>query len=83
MAEQARHGFTRRSFIRGAAVLTAAGALVGCSPKTRDLEETDEKQREAPETQIFSGVCRGNCAGGCFLNIHVRADVRTTCPSRT
>ena len=72
MAEQARHGFTRRSFIRGAAVLTAAGALVGCSPKTRDLEETDEKQQEAPETQIFSGVCRGNCAGGCFLNIHVR-----------
>ena len=32
MAEQATHGFTRRSFIKGAAALTAAGALVGCSP---------------------------------------------------
>ena len=34
MAEQATHGFTRRSFIKGAAVLTATGALVGCSPQT-------------------------------------------------
>lgn len=24
------HGFTRRNFIKGAAVLTAAGALAGC-----------------------------------------------------
>ena len=22
--------------------------------------------------QVFAGVCRGNCTGGCFLNIHVR-----------
>ena len=65
-------GFTRRSFIKGAAVLTAAGALTGCSSETHDLEETSGKQQEVSETQIFSGVCRGNCAGGCFLNIHVR-----------
>ncbi len=37
MAEQATHGFTRRSFIKGAAALTAAGALVGCSPQTQNL----------------------------------------------
>ena len=71
MADHSTHGFTRRSFIKGAAALTAAGALVGCSPQTKNLEETDVKQ-EAPETQIFSGVCRGNCSGGCFLNVHVR-----------
>ena len=39
MAEQATHGFTRRSFIKGAAALTAAGALVGCSPQTQNLEK--------------------------------------------
>ncbi|WP_080803980.1 twin-arginine translocation signal domain-containing protein [Arabiibacter massiliensis] len=72
MAEQRTHGFTRRSFIKGAAALTAAGALVGCSPKTENLEATDPKQQEVPEEQIFTGVCRSNCFGGCLLNIHVR-----------
>ena len=47
MAEQATHGFTRRSFITGAAVLTATGALVGCSPQTQNLEKS-EPQKEAP-----------------------------------
>lgn len=81
MAEQTKHGFTRRSFIKGAAALTAAGALVGCSPKTENLEETDPNPtKEAPEEQIFAGACAGNCAGGCFLNVHVRDGqvVRTT-----
>ena len=57
MAENATHGFTRRSFIKGAAALTATGALVGCSPQAKNLEETDKKQ-EAPETQLYPGVCR-------------------------
>ena len=47
MAEQATHGFTRRSFIKGAAALTAAGALVGCSPQPQNLEKA-EPQKEAP-----------------------------------
>lgn len=40
--------------------------------------ETTEKGglncRKAPakEEKIFAGVCRGNCASGCLLNIHVR-----------
>ena len=72
-------GFSRRSFIKGAAALTAAGALVGCSPQAKNLEEKDPK-KEAPEEQVFAGACRGNCAGGCFLNVHVRDGqvVRTT-----
>ncbi len=73
--------FSRRSFIKGAAALSATGALVGCAPVADNLSETggDESQ-EIPETQIFSGVCRGNCQGGCFLDIHVRDGqvVRTT-----
>ncbi len=79
MQDKRTHGFTRRNFIKGAAVLTAAGALVGCSPKGENLEETDPSA-SVPEDQIFAGACRGNCAGGCFLNIHVRDGqvVRTT-----
>lgn len=71
MDDHSTQSFSRRSFIKGAAALTAAGALVGCSPKSKDLEEVDARQGD-PETQIFRGVCRGNCFGGCALNIHVR-----------
>lgn len=79
MAEQATHGFTRRSFIKGAAALTATGALVGCSPQTQNLEKA-EPQKGAPETQIFSGACRSQCGQGCYLDVHVRDGqvVRTT-----
>ncbi len=66
MAEQATHGFTRRSFIKGAAALTATGALVGCSPQTQNLEKA-EPQKGAPETQIFSGVCRPNAPAAATL----------------
>lgn len=66
---------TRRGFLKatagvaGATALTgAAGAtLAGCAATTGDtpLGSTGEEQ-------VFAGVCRGNCAGGCFLNVHVR-----------
>ena len=72
MAETAQaRGFSRRSFIKGAAALTAAGALAGCTPKTNDKDKVDP---EAPVSsdELFSGTCRGNCGGGCFLNVHVR-----------
>lgn len=71
MQNEKRHGFTRRNFIKGVATLTAAGALVGCSPKADNLTETTETVTESPDV-LYSGVCRGNCAGGCFLNVHVR-----------
>ena len=65
--------FSRRSFIKGAAALTATGALAGCAPVADNLSETggDAAPAVAPD-EIFSGVCRGNCGGGCFLNVHVR-----------
>lgn len=73
--------FSRRSFIKGAAAVTATGALVGCSAQSENLSTTGENAGGAvPETEIYSGVCRGNCGGGCFLNVHVRDGqvVRTT-----
>ncbi len=63
-------GFTRRSFIKGVAAVTAAGALAGCTPKEDDKQQVDPA--EVPETKLYSGVCRGNCMGGCPINVHVR-----------
>jgi molybdopterin-containing oxidoreductase family molybdopterin binding subunit len=73
-------GFSRRNFIKGAAVLTATGMLAGCTSAASN--ETNEPAGEptVAEETLFAGVCRGNCAGGCFLDIHVRDSqvVRTT-----
>lgn len=78
MQEFASHGFTRRNFIKGAMLLSAAGALTGCAPQQQGA--TEEAATQAAQDEIYSGVCRGNCAGGCFLNVHVRDGrvVRTT-----
>ena len=35
--------FSRRNFIKGAAALTATGALVGCAPAKETLAETGEE----------------------------------------
>ena len=37
--------FSRRNFIKGAAALTATGALVGCAPAKETLAETGEETR--------------------------------------
>ena len=66
---------TRRTFIKGVAALGATAALqTGYGLERASAEQT------AGEEQLFAGVCRGNCAGGCFLNVHVRDGqvVRTT-----
>ena len=73
-------GFTRRSFIAGAAALTAAGALSGCSAATNGLAPHAADPLEAGTEEIFSGACRSQCIQGCYLNVHVRDGqiVRTT-----
>ncbi|MCQ5072122.1 twin-arginine translocation signal domain-containing protein, partial [Adlercreutzia sp. DFI.6.23] len=53
--------FSRRNFIKGAAALTATGALVGCAPAKETLAETGEETVEVPETKIYSGACRAQC----------------------
>jgi anaerobic selenocysteine-containing dehydrogenase len=65
-----QHGLSRRNFIKGAALLTAAGALAGCTTQS-NLDAAPEPG-VTDTTEIFAGACRGNCGGGCFLNIHVR-----------
>lgn len=73
-------GFSRRSFIKGAAALAAAGMLTGCSANLEGISTNSADPSKAGSEEIFSGVCRGNCTGGCFLNVHVRDGqvVRTT-----
>ena len=68
--QESRKGFSRRSFIKGAAVVGAAGALTGCSAQNSDLVETGSSP--APETQHFAGACRSQCANGCYIDVHVR-----------
>lgn len=63
------HGFTRRSFIKGVAAVTAAGAITGCTPKEDDKQKAGSG---SSADELYAGVCRGNCGGGCFLNVHVR-----------
>ena len=82
MSEEIRtlEGFSRRSFIKGAAILTASCAatwnLAGCEGNGGGGGTVPGQVGD----QIFSGACRGNCGGGCFLNIHVRDNqvVRTS-----
>ena len=73
MSEERTHsGITRRGFLKtsaavagaavaGAAVLGSAGmTALAAAPATSGAE------------QVFRGVCRGNCAGGCHLDVFVR-----------
>lgn len=69
--------FGRRAFMKGAAAsmgLVAATGL-GCAPKEQ-LSDTGEAKgaepAQAPEEEIYQGICRGNCGGGCIMNVHVR-----------
>jgi anaerobic selenocysteine-containing dehydrogenase len=40
--------------------------------ETAEKAGVDCIKTPAREEKIFAGVCRGNCASGCLLNIHVR-----------
>lgn len=66
--------FTRRNFIKGAAVLGASGVLAGCNAADGgiDFVGTAYADEAASDTQLYWGACRGNCAGGCHMNVHVR-----------
>jgi molybdopterin-containing oxidoreductase family molybdopterin binding subunit len=67
-------GLTRRGFVAAlaAAAGTAAltGTFTGCSPKP--AEDAGAPVSQAPPEDIYQGVCRGNCGGGCRMNVHVR-----------
>ena len=79
-SDKNNRGFTRRSFIAGAATLTAAGALSGCSATAKGLAPHAADSSKAGTEEILSGACRSQCIQGCYLNVHVRDGqiVRTT-----
>ncbi len=66
----------RRSFLKVSATAAAVtgATLIASGPEDLVLKNltTEEQDEQSTEEQIFAGACRGNCAGGCFLNIHVR-----------
>ena len=78
MAEQATHGFTRRSFIKGAAALTATGALVAAAPKPRTWKKPNRKRepRDANLLRCLPLPMRPGLLSGCPCSR--RQVVRTT-----
>ncbi len=77
----------RRTFLKGAAGVASLAALatLGCAktddptPDETPTEDTKpdtsavaEPKPTAPAEEIYQGVCRGNCGGGCRMNVHVR-----------
>ena len=61
---------SRRSFLKGS--LAAAAAMSASSAMAFAEDKAAEATAAAAKEQVFCGSCRGNCAGQCFLNIHVR-----------
>ena len=61
---------SRRSFLKGS--LAAAAAMSASSAMAFAEDKAAEATAAAAQEQVFCGSCRGNCAGQCFLNIHVR-----------
>ena len=67
--QESKFSFSRRNFIKGAAVIGATGALTGCSAQGANQAATGGP---VPETQHFAGACRSQCANGCYIDVHVR-----------
>ncbi len=69
--------FGRRSFLKGSAAAAAVAGVAVASPESTIKKALAVKDEEGTamalmQEEIFAGHCRGNCFGGCFLNIHVR-----------
>ncbi|MEC4176806.1 molybdopterin-dependent oxidoreductase [Adlercreutzia sp. R7] len=64
----------RRAFLQGSAATLGIAALgsAGCAPREEIESLPDTSEPVDEEDEIFQGVCRGNCGGGCRMNVHVR-----------
>ena len=62
---------SRRSFLKGTAALAGLAALgpaaAGCATEQSGNPSVDESG-----DQHFQGLCRGNCGGGCRIDVKVR-----------
>lgn len=74
-AIESQGGLTRRGFLKTTGAVIGAGAVGGsAAPCLQVLAENAGGSGESSEEKIFNGYCRGNCLGGCALDIHVRGD---------
>lgn len=65
------NGLTRRSFLRTTgAVAGVAAALSGAS--TLEALAASENGDQGSQEEVYVGMCRGNCLGGCVYDITVR-----------
>lgn len=52
--------------------MIGVASLAACAPRQKDSEELSDTSESANEELVYSGVCRGGYAQGCFINYHVR-----------
>lgn len=70
-----RRKIGRRSFLKGSAAAAVVAGVVVASPGSAALQALavgDDTKTAGSEEQIFVGVCRSPCLGGCQMNVHVR-----------
>ena len=63
-----RRGLTRRSFLKATAATAGAAAVAGVALDM--LPAAAEGQK--PQEEVYQGICRGNCGGGCRIAVTVR-----------
>ncbi len=63
-------GITRRGFLKATGAIAGATALAGGTGTLTALAEDNSNTTSTEE--VFSGVCRGNCGGGCSMRVTVR-----------
>ncbi|MCI8366782.1 MAG: molybdopterin-dependent oxidoreductase [Eggerthellaceae bacterium] len=66
--EGAKRGLTRRSFLKATAATAGAAAIAGVALEAAPAIAEGESAKE----EIYQGLCRGNCGGGCRIKVTVR-----------
>lgn len=69
--ERPHSGLTRRSFLKTTAVAAGASALTAAPTSTLAALAENGSGRSLEEN-TYSGICRGNCFQGCFVDFKVR-----------
>lgn len=69
-ANSPQGGLTRRSFLKTTGAVAGAAVLTGTAGTLS--AQAENSVDASPEEQVFSGACRGNCCGGCALDLFVR-----------